>query len=121
MATVTRTETDLFRIVEDACTFAPDKSKATIVVESKELENFAKAIDDLDGLAVKALATGYAASEGVADPRLNGLVRCGYAVNEDGVDLLKVCGANNEPLPADHPKKQPAAYRVDVPLTRKLV
>ena len=121
MTTATITETDYFRIVEDACTFSSDRSSAKIVVEAKEKGNFGLALEALDGIEPKNLAIGYAAANGVADPRLNGIVGSGYAVNKDGIELEKVYGPNQTKLPASHPDKQPAAYRVDVPLVRKLV
>jgi hypothetical protein len=44
-----------------------------------------------------------------------------YPINEDGIPLDQLKQQNGEPYPAAHPKAQPAAYRVDVKVCRKMI
>jgi hypothetical protein len=67
------------------------------------------------------MAIGYAAKQGVPDPRVNGNLDGPYAVNDDGQSLDEVKDDSGNSLPPAHPKMQPAAYRVAVPVCRKLV
>ena len=107
-------------IIEDACTFSADKSVAKIVVQSNK-QPFPAAIEELDGMNVRTLAMGYAASKGVTRPGVNGNIDGPYPVNSKGVSVYDACGPNKEPLPANHEDKQPVAYRATVPLCHKLV
>ena len=108
------------QVIEDACTFTTDKSGAKIVIQSN-LEPFPSAIEELDKIDVRNLALGYAASKGVADPRVNGNVIGPYPVNAKGINVYDATGPNKAELPPNHEDKQPVAYRADVPVCRKLV
>lgn len=108
-------------VVESQCKFAADRSKGTIVVESSEDRDFPKAIDELAGTDARNLALGYAAQQGVPDPRINGNLIGPYAVNAKGLPLDQVADANGQPLAPTHLDMQPASYRVDVLICRKLV
>jgi len=100
--------------------FASDRGHAKIIIKSNRA-NFAEAIDELGSIAARNLAIGYAATHGVADPRLNGNVVGPYPLNREGVPLDKVADEHGEPLPPRHPKMQPASYAVEVPICRKLL
>jgi hypothetical protein len=108
-------------VVEQACQFAADRSTGTIVVESTEDRDFPKAIGELGGTDARNLALGFAAQQGVADPRVNGTLVGPYPVNQKGIPIDKVADENGQPLPPAHPDMQPSAYRVDVPVCRRLV
>ena len=109
------------QVVESASTFANDLSHGVIVVESTEKSAFNLAIDALSTAEARVLALGYAASRGVADPRINGSPSSAYPVNHEGLALEMVKDASGQTLPADHPRMQPACYRIDIPVTRRLV
>jgi hypothetical protein len=107
-------------VVEDACTFGSDRAKGTIVIESTD-DDFPRAIENLRSVDARNLAIGYAAShEGMGDPRINGNLIGPYAVNNKGVPVDKVMDDSQGKLPVDHPSLQPAAYRVEVPVTRPI-
>lgn len=109
-------------VVAEASKFADDMSHGVVVVECVEPREFNLAIEELSAVAARQLALGYAASRGVADPRINGSPGFPYPVNKDGQSLEQVKdGETGEPLPAKHPKMQPARYRIDIPVTRRLV
>lgn len=107
-------------VLESECAFSADNSKASIVLEHQGT-NFPRAIEELVSTDARNLALQYASAAGVGDARLNGNVEGPYPVNEDGVSLDEVKGAGNKPLPPQHPKMQPARYRVSVPVCRKLI
>ena len=115
----TSTESGTLKIIEDACTFSADKSAGKIVIEST-LEPFNMAITELGGSEPKKMALGYAVSNGVDGASLNGLVGSAYPVNKKGLNIYRVTGPNGAALPANHPDKQPAAYRITVPVARKV-
>lgn len=108
------------RILTSACQFAADRSQATIVIESTN-RDFPRAIEALKEMRVRTMAMGYAASSGVADPRLIDTSQNPYPVNSKGVSLEKVKGPEGVRLPAAHPDMQPASYRVSIRVTKKLV
>ncbi len=43
-----------------------------------------------------------------------------YAINEDGVSIDLVKGADGKPLPQSHPKMQPAFYQITVKVHRRI-
>ena len=106
-------------IVVPETTFSPDYTAAMVVVRDTT-RPFPTAIANLDGMAARNMALAYAAQQGLTDPRINGMVGAAYAVNEDGVPVAIVTGDDGKPLPPTHPKRQPAAYQVDVPVCRGL-
>lgn len=110
----------LFVVVEQ-CKFAADRSAATITVEARRRDNFSLAIEDLQGTPARHLAISFAAQQGVPDPRQNGNVVGPYPVNSEGTPLENVVDQAGQPLPQQDPRMQPAAYRVDVPVCRRLV
>jgi hypothetical protein len=107
-------------VLPSECEFSADLSSAKIVVESNN-KDFPRAIEDLQHMDVRKLAAGYAASQGVADPRLSSLSVNTYPVNAAGVSLDRVKDADGKPLPPRHPDMQPAKYRAEFRLSRKLV
>ncbi len=109
------------QVVENASTFTSDLSGGVIVVESTEKSAFNLAIDELLTAEARVLALGYAASRGVADPRVNGSTSSPYPVNREGTPLDMVKDERGQSLPATHPRMQPARYRVDIPVTRRLI
>jgi len=114
----------MLQVVESACRFQPDMSRGNVVVESScdgRTGGFQEAFSELDSMDARSMATGFAARHGMGDPRINGNVSSPYPVNADGVSLEAVKDGEGNPLPQTHPKMQPARYRVDVPVTRRLV
>lgn len=117
----------MLHIVNDArygSRFETDFSRGVVVVESDlPLKNgsFHAAIDELTGNEAKHRAIGYAISRGVGDARINGNTSGAYPVNDDGVPLEFVRDEHNNPLPNNHPKMHVKKYRVDVPVTRRLI
>lgn len=108
-------------VVESQCKFAADRSTAMIMIESSEDREFPKAIDELAGTDARNLALGYAAQKGVPDPRINGNTIGPYAVNSKGVPVDKASEAAGQVLDVTHADMQPASYRCEVPICRKLV
>ena len=104
---------------EDLSKFADDLGNGIVVLESDEQHDFPVAIEALRSMDARNLAIGYAAKLGCSDPRVNGIASPAYAVNQDG-DLLEKMAAESD-LPPQHPKRQVAAYRVDIPICKKLV
>src|SRR3954469_14600933 len=94
-------------VVEDRCEFSGDMRAGKIVVESayeNTPENFQKAFHELqEGAAARQLAIQYAATQGMASPRINGNVVGPYAVNAEGVPLEEVRGPKNETFMPAHP------------------
>lgn len=111
----------MLRVVEQACQFAPDMSRGTVVIESDNVKEFNMAIEELQGTEARNLATGYAAQRGMGDARLNGSPGAAYPINLQGLSLEAVHGPNGEALPQTHQLMQPARYRIDVPVTRRLI
>lgn len=108
-------------VVPDACVVAPDGAKATVVVESDNDVNFPAAIEELSSVQGRDAALWYGRTKlGIAPAHMNGNTIGPYAVNQDGVPLEQVRGERGEALPANHPKMQPAKYRIDVPIVRPL-
>lgn len=110
----------MLSIVEKASRFTPDFGSGVVVVESNYGEGeFARAIDELSSMAARNTAIGFAAAQGMSDPRLNGMHQHPYPINSKGYSLEIVRGANGEALLPVHPDMQPARYRIDVSLTRR--
>jgi hypothetical protein len=108
-------------IVGKACQFSSDLSKATITIES-DLPGppFTDGIYELEQVGARNLAIAYAGQVGMGVAHLNGNTSSVYPVNSDGVPLHEVRGPAGEPLPPQHPKMQPARYRIDVPVTKPI-
>lgn len=110
----------LFYVLEPACTFATDNSRAIVVIESAN-DNGAQAIEELSTADARNLALGYASRRGVSDPRLSGVTPYPYPVNSEGLTLDRVVDQAGQPLPPQSPRMQPARYRVDIPVTKALL
>src|SRR4051812_18420089 len=107
----------MLRVVEDACNFTPDKSRGLVVVESDESgPPFHAAFHELDSQDTRTLAKSYAGERGMGTAWINGNVIGPYPVNFGGLSLEHARGPQGQPLPQTHPRMQPRAYRVDVPL-----
>ncbi len=105
---------------EDASRFAADRSSGTVVVESDNPE-LGMQVDELGSAAARHLASGYAAACGVGDARINGNTQT-YPVNDEGLPLDQVKDpATGDPLPQKHIRMQPAKFRADIPVCRKLI
>lgn len=109
------------RIVEAASKFTEDKGQGVVVVECDRASEFNLAIEELQGIGARNLAIGYATSHGVGDARINGNIGYPYPVNSKGQSLEQVKDDDGNPLPPSHALMQPARYRTDVPVTRRLV
>jgi len=108
-------------VIEKACTFAPDLSKGTVVIESDcEREQFPLAFEELTSPAVANLALQYATTRGILSPRINGTPEGPFAVNYEGVPIDAVRNEQGEPYPMTHEKMIPKRYRVTVPVCRPL-
>tara|TARA_Y100000310_G_C20453010_1_gene701671 strand:- start:429 stop:764 length:336 start_codon:yes stop_codon:yes gene_type:complete len=105
---------------EDLSKFTDDLGSGIVVLESDEQHEFPVAIEDLRSMSARNMAIGYAAKLGCADPRVNGIASPAYAVNQDGESLEKIA-AEERDLPPKHPRRQVAAYRVDIPICKKLI
>jgi hypothetical protein len=118
---VTPTVESLF-VVEKACKFAPDMSSGTIVIESRNDSQFNLAIEELQHANARNMATAFAAQKGIGDARVNGNLNGPYPINSEGQVLDQVKDPETgAALPPQHPLMQPKAYRVDVPVCRRLV
>ncbi len=117
---MTPTVESLF-VVEKACKFATDMSTGTIVVESTNDSQFNMAIEELQHANARNMATGYAVRQGMSDARINGSLIGPYPVNSKGQVLDQVKDEAGASLPPQHPDMQPKAYRVDVPVCRRLI
>ena len=111
----------MLQVVEAACEFAPDMGRGIVVIESDQTTNFGLAIEELASADARNAALGFAASKGMGDPRINGNPSGVYPINSQGLSLENVRGDDGKPLPQTHPRMQPARYRVDIPVTRRLV
>lgn len=109
------------KVVEAASKFTDDNGQGVIVVECDRATDFNIAIEELQGIAARNLAIKYATEKGVGDARINGNIGYPYPVNAKGVSLEQVKDENGNSLPPQHPLMQPARYRTDVPVTRRLV
>lgn len=105
-------------VVTDECRFSDDMGRGIITIQSVNPE-FPRGIEELQGMASRNLATKYAAARGMGNPAINGSAIGPYPVNEDGLGLEKVADAQGRALPPQHPKMQPNAYRIDVPVCRR--
>ena len=108
----------VLRVIEEASQFSDDLTSGVVVVES-DLEG--EVIEELNSVAARNKALGYANAKGVADARINGSPTGAYPIIADGKSLDQVQGANGESLPYQHPDMQTVAYRIDIPVVRKLV
>lgn len=109
------------KVIQDASKFTDDNGQGVIVVENERRSEFNIAIEELQSIAARNLAIKYAAEKGMGDPRINGNVGYPYPVNSKGISLENVKDENGNSLPPQHPLMQPARYRTDVPVTRRLV
>ena len=116
----TRLESNGLRVIESACEFSTDRGRGVICVEAVDRDNLSGAIQLLSSTAARNLALGYAASVGVGDPRINGMTMAPYAINTDNVRVEEAKDENGKSLDVRDPRRQPAAYRVDIPVTRRL-
>lgn len=104
-------------VIPSACRFAPDKSKARIVIESDHEKVFANAFDELsEGAAARTLAIAFATSEGMGNVRMNGNVVGPFPVNAAGKPLEELRDGDGAPLAATDPAMVPWRYRVEVPV-----
>lgn len=104
--------------------FAEDRSRGIIVVRSDlPLKNgsFNDAWAELDSAEARHRALGFANQMGVADARINGMASAPYAVNAEGLPLEQVRDEKGSALPLTHPRMRIDHYRVDLPVTRRLV
>lgn len=109
-------------VVGDACKFNDDMGQGVVVIENDRVSDFGIAIEELGMIDARNMAIRYAASKGMGDPRINGNLSGAYPVNNEGLSLDQVHNRDGGgSLPAQHPRMQPSRYRIDVPVTRRLV
>jgi hypothetical protein len=114
----------VLNIVVAACQFQPDRSKGVVVVESdlgSSGGSFQQAFSELESQDAVNVAQRYAVQCGCAPARLNGNKIGPYPVNSEGLSLEHVKDGNGNPLPPQHPRMQPARYRLDVPVCQPLM
>lgn len=107
-----------------ATRFLEDRSKGIVVIESDlpfKNGSFADSIDEAKSMEARHRAIGFANSQGVGDARINGNSSGEYAVNSEGIPLDHVRDEHGQPLPLTHPRMKVWRYRVDYPVTRRLV
>jgi len=109
------------QVVEAATQFTPDLSEGVVVIESDEVHDFSLAIEELQGSGAKQLAVAYASQKGLAPAACKPHGPGAYPINAKGMSLEQVTGEDGKPLPQQHPEMQPARYRTDVPVARRLV
>ena len=109
------------KVIADASKFTDDNGQGVVVIECDRTTDFNVAIEELQGIAARNLAIKFAAERGMGDPRINGSIGYPYAVNSQGRSLEMVKDEAGNSLPPQHPLMQPAKYRTDVPVTRRLV
>lgn len=108
----------------DRTRLAEDLSSAVVVVESDKgfaHGSFLAAFEELSSIEVRNRAIGYAAAQGVADPRVNDSPSAPYAVNAQGIPLEQVKSRDGEPLLLTDPLMQPHRYRSSVRIIKRLV
>lgn len=108
-------------VIAAASKFTDDNGQGVVVVECDRASHFNLAIEELQGTPARNLAIKFAAERGLGDPRINGNIGYPYAINSEGLSLELVKDGEGNPLPQTHPRMQPARYRVDVPVCRRLV
>lgn len=107
-------------VVEDLCRFSADNARADIVIRSDHRQ-LPMAIEEIQSMDARNLATAYASAHGMGDARLNGSVNY-YAINADDEPVeLEMKDDDGEVLPPRHARRQVAAYLGSVPVTRKLI
>jgi hypothetical protein len=109
---------------EFASRFESDLSRGIVVLRSDcpmKHGGFAEAHYELDSAEAKRIAVGFANSLGMGDARVNGMTTAIYPVTAAGVPLEYVRGDDGQPLPLTHPKMKVDHYRVEVPVTRRLI
>lgn len=110
------------QVVEQASKIDENGAEAVVVIESDEVRNFGLAIEELNGAGAKQLACQWASSKGLAPAACKPHGAGAYPINGEGLSLeLVVDEATKQPLPPQHPRMQPARYRVDVPVARRLI
>lgn len=108
-------------VVPAACKFTDDNGQGVVVIECDRADKLNLAIEELQGTPARNLAIKFAAERGVGDPRINGNIGYPYAVNAEGLSLEAVKDEAGNSPPQTHPRMQPARFRVDVPVCRRLV
>lgn len=103
--------------------FTPDISKGVVVLRSDKgtPSNYAAAIDELTSMDARHKALGFAAQQGMGDPRINGSPGSPYPVNKDGVPLESVRDEAGNALPLTDPRMHVKDYHIAIPVTRRLV
>lgn len=106
-------------IIDEACTFEPDRSKGTIVIESdQDGPPFEQAFHELGEMSAVHMAQSYAVQHGVGNAMINGNKVGPYPVNAEGLSLEMVRDNSGKSLPQSHPRMQPKRYRIEVLVAR---
>lgn len=98
--------------------FAPSRATGSVTVRSDD-PNFPRAFEELKSTDAKNAGLAYAATQGVANPRINGNIVGPYPVNADGVSLDEVKVPPG--TPPDDPRLQPWRYQIDVPVAAPIL
>ena len=110
------------QVVEQASKVDESGSDAVVVVESDEVTNFGLAIEELQSSTAKHMACQWASQKGLAPAACKPHGAGAYPINGEGLSLEYVLDEETkEPLPPQHPRMQPARYRIDVPVARRLI
>ena len=111
-ATVAADTDKRFTLIQDKCSYDPAARRGVVCIESTERDpsGFSNAITELQTPEARTFALKEVAHLGMS--YVNGNVQHPYPVNHKGQSLDEV----DQRLPADHIDKQPAAYRLEVPV-----
>lgn len=102
-------------VVSGQSSFDPGMVSGSVVIECslepQKSAGFRPAIEKLSSSSAKKLALIYAAQQGMADPRVNGIINAPYAVDFEGEEIQQ----------SDGIPREIKAYRVSVPVARGFV
>jgi hypothetical protein len=108
----------MIHVVAQACHVENDRSKCIVVLESDNKKNFPGAIEELSSTDARNIALAHARTL-ISNPRMNGSNHP-YPVNSQGYPLDQL-PPDVAALPPTAPQRQPAVYRIDIPIAAQLL
>jgi hypothetical protein len=104
--------------------FTADRSSGVIVLRSDKPfkgNSFQDAIAELESTEAKQRAAGFAVTQGVADARLSPGGGGVYPCVKGGIPLDQVRDEHGQSIPLTDPRCKIDHYRIDIPVTRRLL